>query len=213
MTKKAILIPMQEGSPSQSTVLTIKILSGKNSQLEELHRSIQEALTHFVVSLSAPEQEFMSQQSTIPWLKDLVVIKAHVAEKPIVNAGDKDKEDDTTAVTTGENNMADLKIPEQEEIANLNQGGVNTAPKPTHSPSGESIKSLQIKGKSYQDQEALPELSITILGSIDVTIRDADVNPIVNNAKKAKGVKDNPDPTLKNVKSFNKTPQANNSKL
>ena len=163
--------PNARREPESIYSLDNKDIVRKNSQLEELHRSIQEALTHFVVSLPAPKQEFMSQQSTIPWLKDLVVIKAHVAEKPIVNAGDKDKEDDTTAVTTGENNTADLKIPEQEEIANLNQGGVNTAPKPTHSPSGESIKSLQIKGKSYQDQEALPKLSITILGSIDVTIR------------------------------------------
>ena len=205
--------PNARREPKSIYSLDNKDIVRKNSQLEELHRSIQEALTHFVVSLPAPEQEFMSQQSTIPWLKDLVVIKAHVAEKPIVNAGDKDKEDDTTAVTTGENNTADLKIPEQEEIANLNQGGVNTAPKPTHSPSGESIKSLQIKGKSYQDQEALPELSITILGNLDDTIKDIDVNPIVNYAKKAKGVKDNPDPTLEDVKSFNKTPQANNSNL
>ena len=144
----------------------------------------------------------MSQHSTIPWLKDLAVIKAHVAEKPIINAGDKDKEDDTTAVTTGESNMADFKIPEQEEFVNLNQGGVNTAPKPTHSPSGETIKSLLTKGKSYQNQEALPKLSVKILGNLDDTIKDIDVNPIVNYVKKAKGVKDNPDSTSAWLKLF-----------
>ena len=115
----------------------------KNFHVEEVLGSTQEALIHFVASLPVPEQIFMIQQSTISWLKDLDIIKAHVAGKPIVNAGDKGKEDDTTTVAPGENNMADIEIPQQEEIASLNQRGVNAVPKPTHSPSScaESIKS------------------------------------------------------------------------
>ena len=109
-----------------------------------------------------------------------------------------------TTITTGEDNMADIKIPQQEEISNLNQGGVNAAPKPSHSPSssGGSLKSLETKEKSYQNQEALPKLSGKILGNLNDTIKDIGVNPIVNYAKKAKGAKVNPDLTLEDVKSF-----------
>ena len=115
--------------------------------------------------LKAAEQVSIVHEATLPWLKDLDVIKAYVAEKPIVNVGDQVKEDDMTTITTGGDNMAYIEIPQQEEIANLNQGGFNADPKPIHSPSssGGSLKSLQIKGKSYQNQEALPKLSGKIL--------------------------------------------------
>ena len=76
------------------------------------------------MSLPAPEQVFMIQQSTIPWLKDLEVIKAHVAEKPIVNTRDKGKEDDMTTIIPGEDNTADIKIPMQE--GSLSQSTVLT---------------------------------------------------------------------------------------
>ena len=58
--------PNARREPKSIHSLDNKDIVRKNSQLEELHRSIQEALTHIVVSLSAPEQEFMSQHSTIP---------------------------------------------------------------------------------------------------------------------------------------------------
>ena len=149
----------------------------------------------------------MVQQATLPCLKKLDVIKAYVAEKPIVNAGDQVKEDDTTIITTGEDNMAAIEIPQQEEIANLNQGGVNAVPKPTHSPSssGGSLKSLQTKGESYQNQET--KLSSRILGNHNDPIKDIGVKPIVNYAKKAMDAKVNPNLTLEDVKSFIKTPQ------
>ena len=73
--------PNARREPEPICSLDNKDIVRKNSQLEELHRSIQEALTYFVISLSAPEQVFMSQHSTIPWLKDLEVIKAQVAKK------------------------------------------------------------------------------------------------------------------------------------
>ena len=115
-----LLNPDEEGNPENTTRRTPesnynldnKDIVRKISQVEEVLDSARDALIYFVTSLPAPEQVFMIQQATIPWLKDLDVIKAYVAEKPIVNAGDKGKEDDTTAVTTGENNMADFKIPE-----------------------------------------------------------------------------------------------------
>ena len=149
--------PKARRKPESNYNLDNKDIVRKNSHVEAVLGSIQEALIHFVVSLPAPEHVFMIQYSTIPWLKDLEVIKAHVAEKPIVNAGDKGKEDDMTTIIPGEDNTADIKIPKQEEIVNLNQGGINAAPKPTHSPSssGESIKSLQTEEESYQKQEAL----------------------------------------------------------
>ena len=99
--------------------------------------------------------------------------------------------------------MADIEISQQEELANINQGGINAAPKPTHSPSssGGSIKSLQTEEKSYQNQEALPKLSGRILGNLNDTMKDTGVNPIVNYAKKTEGAKVNPDLTLQDVKS------------
>ena len=206
-----LLNPDEEGNPENTTRRTPesnynldnKDIVRKISQVEEVLDSARDALIYFVTSLPAPEQVFMIQQATIPWLKDLDVIKAYVAEKPIVNAGDKGKEDDMTTITPGEDNTADIKIPKQEEIVNLNQGGVNAAPKPTHSPSssGESIKSLQTEEESFQNQEALPKLSGRILGNLDDTMKDTGVSPIINYAKKAKSVKVNPDLTLQDVKS------------
>ena len=75
-----------------------------------------------------------------------------------MNTGEQVKEDYTTIITNGEDNMAAIKIPQQEEIVNLNQGAINAVPKPPHSPnsSGGSLKSLQTKGKSYQNHKALP---------------------------------------------------------
>ena len=153
-----LLNPDEEGNPEYTARRTPesnynldnKDIVRKISQVEEVLDSTRDALIHFILSLPAAEQVFMVQQATLPCLKKLDVIKAYVAEKPIVNAGDQVKDDDTTTITTGEDNMADIEIPQQEEIANLNQGGVNAAPKPTHSPSssGGSLKSLQTKGKS-----------------------------------------------------------------
>ena len=152
--------PTARRTPESNYNLDNKDIVRKNSQVEEVLGSTQEALIYFVASLPAPEQVFMVQLATLPFLKDLDMIKAWAAEKPIVNAGDQVKEEDMTTITTGDDNMADIEIPQQEEKANLNQGGVNAAPKPTHSPSssGESIKSLQTEEESYQNQEALSKL-------------------------------------------------------
>ena len=75
------------------------------------------------------------------------------------------------------------------------------------------LLSLKTKEKSNQNQEALPKLSGRILGNLNDTIKDIGVNPIVNYANKAKGAKVNPDLTLKDVKSFIKTPQTRRSLL
>ena len=174
-----LLNPDEEGNPENTTRRTPKSnyhldnkdIVRKISRVEEVLDSIRDALIHFILSLPAAEQVFMVQQATLPCLKKLDVIKAYVAKKPIFNAGDQVKDNDTTTITTGEDNMADIEIPQQEDITNLNQGGVNAAPKPTHSPcsSGRSIKSLQTEERSYQNQEALPKLSCRILGNFNDT--------------------------------------------
>ena len=116
--------PDQEGNPENTTRrmpesnnnLDDKDIVRKISQVEEVLDSARDSLIYFVMSLPAPEQVFMIQQATIPWLKDLDVIKAYVAEKPIVNAGDQVKDDDTTTITTGEDNMADIEIPHKRKL-------------------------------------------------------------------------------------------------
>ena len=173
-----LLNPDEEGNPEYTARRTPesnynldnKDIVRKISQVEEVLDSTRDALIHFILSLPAAEQVFMVQQATLPCLKKLDVIKAYVAEKPIVNAGDQVKDDDTTTITTGEDNMADIEIPQQEEIANLNQGGVNAAPKPTHSPSssGGSLKSLELKKRVTKTRKLCPN-SLAKLLAISMT--------------------------------------------
>ena len=107
-------------------------------------------------------------------------------------------------------NGAAVEIPQQEEINNLNQGGVNPVNKPPNSPrsSGGSSKSLQIKERRYHNQKAPSKLSGRILGNFNDPIMDLiGVKLIVNYANKGKGANVKPNLTLEDVKPFIKTPQ------
>ena len=71
--------PKARRKPKSNYHLDNKDIVRKNSHVEEVLGSIQEALTHFVMSLPAPEQVFMVQLATLPFLKDLDIIKAWAA--------------------------------------------------------------------------------------------------------------------------------------
>ena len=60
------------------------------------------------MSLPAPEQVFMLQEATLPFLKDLLAIKA---AQSFIKAGNQEKEVDMTTITNGEDNGTALKIP------------------------------------------------------------------------------------------------------
>ena len=85
-----LLNPDNEGNPEYTARrtpesnynLTNKDIVRKISQVEEVLDSTRDALIHFIVSLPAAEQVLMVQQATIPWLKDLDIIKAYVLKNP-----------------------------------------------------------------------------------------------------------------------------------
>ena len=128
-----------------------KDIARKTSLMEEVLISTRNALAHFIISLSAPEQIYMVQEAILPCLKNLDTIKAVFAANNIGNAGDQDDEEETkTIVNAGDN--GGQEVPQDGENNSHNKEGDNPVPSPPPSPRNLLISSkfVKIEGKSYQ---------------------------------------------------------------
>ena len=134
-------------------------LNRKTTIMEEVLTLTRDALVQFMISLPAPDQVFLAQEASLPFLKDLDVIKNHIAAKATGENEEQEEEDDTDTVINGEDGRNDNKVPIDNDLTGDGSGdpvvdaqGDNVVPTPPPSPrnSQGSSKSLRIEGRSYQ---------------------------------------------------------------
>ena len=70
--------------------------------MEEVLISTREAQVRFIVSLSAPEQLYIVQEATPPFLKNLDTVKAVFVANNVNYAGDHEDEEESNTIVNGE---------------------------------------------------------------------------------------------------------------
>ena len=71
----------ERGMPESRYAPDNEDINRKTTIMEEVLTLTRDALIEFMVSLPAPEQVLLAQEASLPFLKDLEVIKNHIAAK------------------------------------------------------------------------------------------------------------------------------------
>ena len=124
----------QRGMPESRYNPDNEDVARKNSLLEEVLVSAEDALARFVNSLPAREQIPIVRKAILPFLKNLDDIKAYCAENSAGIPEDQEEEDDQDTVINGGENGANGEVPEGEENNVLNPESDNQIPTPPGSP-------------------------------------------------------------------------------
>ena len=131
----------ERGMPESRYVPDNEDLKRKTTILEEILDHTADALIEFMVSLPAPLQVLLAEEASLPFLKNLDVIKNHIAAKATGANEEQEEEDDTDTVINGEDTGNNNEVPidndltgDQSGVPVLNAGGHNVLPTPPPSP-------------------------------------------------------------------------------
>ena len=134
-------------------------LNRKTNVMKEVLTLTRDALIKFMVSLPAPKQLLLAEEASLPFLKNIDIIKKHTAAKATGANEEQGEEDDTNTVINDDDSGNDNEVPiinnptgDNSEDPLVNAGGDNVVPTLPPSPRNSygSSKSLRIGGKSHR---------------------------------------------------------------